>query len=354
MNKNLNHEEMVSKSKTLRSLPRTLFVELTRSCNMYCTCCRPEIYMDKSMNMSDEILSLVENELFPTAEVIDFRGWGESTLDDRLLKLVQKWQDKGKELFIYTNCQARTPQYWSELFSLNLNVAISIRAAQKNVYEQFMRGAKYERLLSHLIQIPVQNKVIFTVVVDDENIDELEGIVRLAAKYNIHTVHLNPLVQRKKSSDYPSFGVEKKNKKYLIKKLAQLSSLAKSMGISVLVCSDLLDEGNFDLKQCIHPWSYVYIAYNGDIGFCDHLMCVDDAMMGNITDGFLNVWNSVKYQDLRRIHSERVTGEVFGERIECKWCYKNRYANWEQLLEKDKHAFNLDEYIEMKLNGENR
>lgn len=342
---NINHNELIEGETILKSYPRTIFVELTRRCNMYCTCCRPKILSSKEMDMADEVLDKVEHQLFPTAEVIDFRGWGESTLDDRLMMLINRWENKGKELFIYTNCQTRTPEYWQELFQHNINIAISLRAANKYSYESFMRGASYEKLILHLKKIPFNNKVVLTVVVDDDNINELIRIVELAARYNIKTVHLNPLVQRKFQEDYPTFGVTEDNRKLLLDTLSCVEEKSKRYNIEVKVCADLLSGDKYDLKRCIHPWSYVYISYNGNIGFCDHLMCVDDAVMGNIKNEFSSIWNNLKYQELRKKHLGIDVNNMFGDRIECKWCYKNRYGNWEYLLEPDKSAYDISEYL---------
>lgn len=349
MNTNeLNHEEYNRGEKKLESYPRTVFVELTRRCNMYCTCCRPEILGDRKLDMPDDILEMVEKELFPTAEVIDFRGWGESTLDERLLDLVSRWENKGKNLFIYTNCQARTPEYWEELYKHNLNIAISLRSAKKEVYEGFMRGASYEKLISHLERIPVDNKVLLTVVIDDENINELIGIVELASKYNIKTIHLNPLAQRPFPEDYPTFGVSENNREYLLETLNAIQEKSKEYQINIKVCADLLSDDQHELKRCIHPWSYVYISNTGEIGFCDHLMCVEEAIFGNIRDGFDKIWNCEKYQEVRNKHFHLDIDEVFCDHIECKWCYKNRYGNWESLLEPHNTPIDLNQYLQMK------
>lgn len=349
MENNLDSNKLFNQSNHVSILPKMVFVELTRSCNMYCTCCRPSILANKELDMTDSILQKVEDELLENTSVIDFRGWGESTLDKRLPELIQKWSSKGKTIILYTNCQAQNDEYWNNLFRLDVNVAISLRSANKERYENFMRGASFEQLKANLSQIPKNNKVVLTVVVGDDNITDLSEIVNLANAYDIKTIHLNPLSHRPNPEDYPILGVTKNNKELLLRELDSINTISKEMNIDIRVCADLLSEDSYDLKRCIHPWSYVYVSYNGNIGFCDHLMCVEESIMGNInSEHFSKIWNNEKYLQLRNRHAQKEVKCLFEDNIECNWCYKNRYANWETLVNSDYVNYSIDDYLKMK------
>ena len=332
----------------LESLPQTVFVELTRRCNMYCTCCRPQILSSPELDMPDDVLERIEAEVLPTARVIDFRGWGESSIDDRLPDLIGRWSNKGKQLFLYTNCQTKDQSYWEEMFRQNIHVLISLRSGRKELYESFMRGASHQRLLSHLKKIPEENQVYFTVVLGDDNLYELQDIANLAIRYHVRQIHLNPLSNRPNPSDYPQLGVREENYMVLADQLSKLNELCKNNDIQVNVCADLFSRNRHMLKRCIHPWSYVYIAYDGSIGFCDHLMCVENSVMGNITSGFTTVWNNEKYQKLRQRHATKNIRDLFCSHFECLWCYENRYGNWEHLVLPENKAYSLADYLDLR------
>lgn len=83
-NSKLNHEEYMADRFILNSYPRFLFLELTRNCNLHCSMCRPYNLFKNEWFMSDEVLGRVSEQLFGNVEVVDLRGFGESTLD-RLL-----------------------------------------------------------------------------------------------------------------------------------------------------------------------------------------------------------------------------------------------------------------------------
>lgn len=342
----LNSKEYVLGKAKLKSYPRMIFVELTRRCNLNCICCRPEKITSHEFDMQEDTLSKIETDILPYVEGIDFRGWGESTLDSRLPELIERWHEK-KKIFLYTNCQTTNEEYWAKMFSYNMRIAISLRSGNKERYETFLRGASFEKLERHLKQLPIDNNIIFTCVIGDENVEDLDTILVLANKYNVHEIHLNPLVERKFSYDYPTTGFVDRVSEAKVA-LINMQEKAKQMEINVYVCADLFSRNVYDLGRCIHPWAYVYVQYDGKIGFCDHLMCVEDAVTGNINENkFADIWNCDKYQEIRSRHVESKVKGLFGDVIQCDWCYHNRYSNWEDSFENAIQKILLDEYLKM-------
>lgn len=335
------------KGNMANDMPKYVFIELTRNCNMMCTMCRPNNIFKKENEMSNEILDKIVKQILPTADVVDLRGWGESTLDNRLLPLVKDLTKQGKIVSLYTNFQARDEDYWKEMLSTNLYLAISLRSADKAHYEEMMVNAKYEKLIAHLALIPKENNVYFTVVVGDENIDDIIGIIKLAHKFNIKEIQLNPLSFFRKGMEYPITGITEKYQDYALKVFNEANQIAVELGIKLTVCADLLSKSTQKCYgTCIHPWYYCYIRKDGGIGFCNHLLCTEEAILGNLKDDdFKDIWNNEKYKKIRDYHLNRDFSELRAQTIECDWCYENRFGDLEYLVCPEKKNLSMTDYL---------
>jgi radical SAM protein with 4Fe4S-binding SPASM domain len=69
-------------------------------------------------------------------------------------------------------------------------------------------------------------------------------------------------------------------------------------------------------KKCRWPWKSAYIVSNGDVIPCCILADSDTVKMGNVfEEEFATIWNSAKYQELRRQIREHELASY------CKGCY---------------------------------
>ena len=75
----------------MRGVPNVLFLELTRRCNLACSMCRGSMMTDHSLDMSEAVLRRIEEDLLPTARVVDLRGWGESLVRRDFLSIVERF-----------------------------------------------------------------------------------------------------------------------------------------------------------------------------------------------------------------------------------------------------------------------
>lgn len=349
----LNSAETARSATALESRPRTIFIELTRSCNLACPMCRPAVQSNSSLAMSDDVLDRVRTELFRYAEVIDLRGYGESTLDNRLLPLIDEVNLLGALPKIITNLTPRRPQWWSELGSRKILVGVSLEAASPELYELTRRGAKYSRFRANLEALRTaqiarggEADLYFNVTVSDETVDEIPYLVDLAAAYSIPLITLNPLFHDDEGyeGDEPPVGVSAPAQLALRASLMSAQKLALRTGVELRVGANLgtgcAARGGYE--QCIHPWSYVYIRHDGGIGFCDHLTTQEAAIFGNIaSDDFMTVWNGPSYRQLRDDHARRDFDRLREQRLECGWCYKNRYTDAEYLIDPTKTVATL-------------
>lgn len=291
--------------------------------------------------MSNEILEHIKTQLFPYVECVDLRAFGESTLDRRLLPLVVLLSQQGIRVNLFTSLATHGPSYWESVGQLPLNLAISLEASSPMLYERIRGGARFDRFLRNLeavqrsrIASPSPAEVYFTVVVSDENLLEIPSLVRLAAEYHIRVVRLNPITKQSPQAKYPIIGVSEKNRPVLYETLRTAAVDAEKLEIRLELAATLDCSGHAGFDLCLHPWSYVVIAYDGSVIFCDHLVADRRAVVGSVVNqDFMDIWNNELYQRLRNEHVEKDFLRFHREGIECDWCYCNRYADCEDILE---------------------
>lgn len=342
LNAKLNHEEFLTHKIVLKSYPRMLFLELTRVCNLACPMCRPKIITGKELFMSDKILNIVRKELFPYVSVVDLRGWGESTLDPRLFQLIDELNLGGVRCRIFTNLITHNPAYWEIIGSKKIDVAISLESATPELYEKFRRGAKFDHFLLNLENLMksrqchnIRNDIYFSVVISDENIIEIPLLIKLATKYNIPVVRLNPITVGQGVESYPTkIGISENKKSEFNEAIKEAIKICRKTKVRIQLGANIIsaNDGGFDI--CLHPWSYIFIRYDGGIGFCDHLVNHPRSIMGKIKNqSFFEIWNNQRYQELRKWHVIHYFKELKKHGIECDWCYRNRFADCENLFE---------------------
>ena len=132
-NRELSRAEYESGRTTLQSLPRALFVELTRACNLSCEMCREPGTISPSQRMSEALFARIEAELFPTADLIDLRGWGESLILAEFPDRARRAARSGAALRVVTNLSFRRDATLDLLAELGFYVGVSIDTADADL-----------------------------------------------------------------------------------------------------------------------------------------------------------------------------------------------------------------------------
>ena len=97
MNRTLNITEFQRGAVELESLPLAVFMELTQNCNLKCPYCRSSGHFQASWNMPLSLFRRVAEEIFPTALLVDLRGWGESTILKEFPEFISITTDYGPQ-----------------------------------------------------------------------------------------------------------------------------------------------------------------------------------------------------------------------------------------------------------------
>jgi radical SAM protein with 4Fe4S-binding SPASM domain len=335
-NRELNLKEFESRATFLHSLPRVLFLELTENCNLSCPMCRSASRFDPSRNLSQELFDRVAEELFPTAEIVDLRGWGESTILKRFPRFVDQTLDYGCRIRLVTNLTVSNEPMWRRLVRSGALISVSFDAGEKETFGKVRRGADLDVVLRNLeILVDEANvsgvgtgNIHLNVIVQPASMFELTTIARHAARLGIR-MHLNPIILDAGDPDRLMY-----HRADVVRALGELAAVAEDNDVDVQINAALdtiwTDDEMAD-KTCTHPWMYLYVNYRGDVGFCDHLIGSPAAhhLVGDLnTSTFREIWNNEEYRSLRAQHGagREHIDEKYGE---CRWCYRNRYLDFD-------------------------
>lgn len=335
-NRRLARSEYKTGQTVLRSKPRALFIELTRHCNLACPMCRHPGEVPPSLRMSEATFALVESELFPTADLIDLRGWGESLILPEFPDRARRASVHGAALRVVTNLSFRRDAILDLLADLGFYVGVSIDSADPELLSFLRGGARVElieanlaRLAAKYRQLGIADRLNLYVTCQRPALATLEGIVELASRVGVADVRLAPV-----GTGLPFLSLASASDEVRAA-LERVRTRAERAKVRVSMTASLVDDmfPKEDVSACLHPWMWCYVAYNGRIGFCDHLLAADHYTFGTLGQGsFDEIWNSPAWIALRREHLalRRPSAPHFQE---CAWCYKNRHIDCENIVE---------------------
>jgi MoaA/NifB/PqqE/SkfB family radical SAM enzyme len=337
-NKILNYQEYASGKIFLESKPRILFMEITRNCNFYCWMCRQKNKWKKDWDMDWLLFKEVADELFPYVEIVDLRGWGESTLLPWFSTAVEYSRSFGCQVKLYTNLSVTNKKILRTLVANDAWIAVSFDGASKQTFESLRKGADYSKIMENLdflVDLSVKmdkplDRLYLSVTVQQDNLHEITEIISIAHKYQLGCVKLFPVICEHDSPKHLGNSISR-----LVNTIDNIYDVSRELNMPVEFGASL-DQSialpDHLLKKCMHPWSHGYISCQGGVGFCDHLIGNDNYVFGNLREAnFHSIWNNERFRNLRREHGGG-ENSISGNHDACKWCFKNRYVDIEHLL----------------------
>ncbi len=339
-NRELNLKEYAEGAVTLRSRPRFILVELTQGCNLRCPMCRPNLLPARGRSMSDELFSRIAGELFGTAEMVDLRGWGESLILPDVARFIEEASRAGARVRFVTNLSFQRDDILDVLSDHRCDLAVSLDSADPHLLSEIRGGANLSRIAKNIDTLVAAytakhgsaDQIYLTVTVQRPALETLPDLIDFAADHGIHEVRLFA-VTIEPHHTLSLVGAPRE----VDESITRASERAHQRGVKLFAGTRLgsMPEKPADEAACIHPWSYAFFAYDGRVGFCDHLIGPDGEkyLLGNLAQSsFEEIWNGSAWRKLRREHlSARNPHAPNFE--ECAWCYKNRHIDFEHLFD---------------------
>lgn len=339
-NRRLNLEEYGQGRTHLRSRPRYVAVELTQGCNLACGMCRPEHIGIRERRMPPELFTRVAEDLFGLAEMVDLRGWGESLILPEIGERIRTAAASGAMLRIVTNLSFHRPEVLDLLVETGCRVAVSVDSADPVTFQQIRGGGSLARVAANLARLVDGNvarhgnadRIHLTTTVQRPSLGDLEAVVDFAADLGVPEIRFFG-VTVPEDSPLDLAGAEAETDAMLARAVRR----AEARGVRLLAGTRLgsMPENPAGIPACLHPWAYTYVAYDGSVGFCDHLIGPEGKpyLLGSLAESsFEEIWNGPAWTALRAEHvGARDPGAPRFH--ECAWCYRHRSVDFEHLFD---------------------
>jgi MoaA/NifB/PqqE/SkfB family radical SAM enzyme len=324
----------------LASMPRFVMVELTQGCNLRCPMCRSRQigYAERVLDRST--LQHVASLLFPAAEIVDIRGWGESLLApdiDEIIRLVHRYAARCR---VVTNLSLNRPDILDFLAEIGAMIDVSLDAADQETLDRCRPGARLNLITSNAKRLstrlaehghdPACLRVLATV--QSVTLARLEHLVEWAASVGIRQIVLNE-VTLAPGDPLGLLGLEAE----VDGAVERTRRAADRLGIELFAGSTLGRCVGLakDVPHCLHPWAYATVGFDGSVGYCDHLIgpMMPFSHMGAFTQSsFAEIWNGPAWQDLRRWHVDAQRADTPSYHP-CFQCYRHRNVDFEDVFE---------------------
>jgi radical SAM protein with 4Fe4S-binding SPASM domain len=339
-NARLNLEESRAGRLTLNSMPRFVMIELTQGCNLRCPMCRSRQIGYNERVLDRGMFAALADVLFPAAEIVDVRGWGESLLApdiDDVIRLVHSYLARCR---VVTNLSLNKPSTLDLLVDTSAMIDISLDAADQETLDVCRPGARLslitrnaKRLSARLAEQGRSGESLRVLAtLQSTTLDRLDELVTWAAEVGVPQIVLNE-VTIAPGDPLAVVGIENRVDAAVERALA----VADAVGVELFAGSALghcagIRKG---VAFCIHPWTYATVGYDGSVGYCDHFIgpMMPFSHMGKITTtDFEQIWNGPAWQDLRRWHGlpDRPDVQTYHA---CFRCYQHRNVDFEDVFE---------------------
>lgn len=330
-------------------MPRFVMIELTQGCNLRCPMCRSSQISYNERVLDRELFAALADVLFPAAEIVDIRGWGESLLApdiDDVIRLVHAYDARCR---VVTNLSLNKPGTLDLLADTNAMVDISLDAADRETLDVCRPGARLDlitrnakRLSARLTDngLPTASMRVLATL-QSTTLDRLDELVTWAAEVGVGQVVLNE-VTLSPGDPLAVVGLEDQ----VDAAVERARARADTVGVELFAGSALGRCAGVrkDIPFCIHPWTYATVGYDGSVGYCDHLVgpMMPFAHMGQVTTtAFARIWNGDAWQDLRRWHALPERRDV-PEYHACFRCYQHRNVDFEDVFEPRLERYRLN------------
>ena len=296
---NRNHDTVIAH-------PTNGMIELSNQCNLHCIMCPREFQygkeMDKGYMPLDRAKQIID-EMYPYLDSIGLTGLGETMLYPHLLEVVQYIKKKKKSIIITISTNAHLKDYKERIEPILPyldNIQFSVDGGQ-DTYSTIRPGTSFEIIkenIRHTIHKGKNVTSMINFVAMKENYHDMTNIISFAhelgikyVNFNCVSIASNPTAQR---TYYDFFQSEE-----FIKAKEDVTAMRKRFPDMEITGPDYPENGEF--RNCIFPWEYPYITWDGYYVPCCGKPFPKLLNFGNVFEkGVMSVLNSPEAQAFRR------------------------------------------------------
>lgn len=268
--------------------PERITLELTNKCNLNCTFC-PRRLMEKHLGFMDTHLAkTLLNEMagnLPVTLVPFFRG--ESLLHPDWIEIIHYAKQKGiGPIQLTTNATLMNRKAAKAMIDLELDfISFSIDTLDPEIYEKTRRGANYQVVTKNILQLL--------------DLREKKGLGR--PEVQVSAVETRE--HRQGMDAFVSFWASRADRVRVYLEHSQdgqPGSIAEPL------------PHFHDRRPCHKVFTDMVICWDGEVAICNHDWIRDPThRLGNVKEqGIASLWQSPRYQAIRRAHERGTSGEV--------------------------------------------
>jgi radical SAM protein with 4Fe4S-binding SPASM domain len=325
-NQRLNAHEYEQALAVLHSRPQFLVIELTQGCNLHCPMCRADVISTAQSRMAPDHFDQVAVELFPTANLVDLRGWGESLILPDITHYIERTGSAGCRIRFVSNLSFRRQNVLDCLAQHDAMLTCSLDAATPEVLVRLRKGAQWAAIIDNLAYLarvhPHPEMLAVLCTVQTPALASLPQLPELLAWLGIHHLHLASV-----SSKNPELGLDF-NSSFAQEQVRQTMVACHRFQVTPTLTTSLPGTPMPPMPRCMRPWTTMYVNISGKIGYCDHLIgpFAESQLLGHLSEGALAVWNNEEWQKIRTRHI--VKSPQFKK---CVKCYRDKGTDFEPM-----------------------
>jgi radical SAM protein with 4Fe4S-binding SPASM domain len=332
---------LLRRPKIVNDLPIHLQMESTDACNLNCTTCSRDIFIDKAKLLDEKIWKKVIDEIVPTN--INVSGIGEPFLHPDIFDIVGYAKSKGSIINCATNFTRIDGRYREIIDSGISQLKVSIDSTDRETFKAIRGEDYFDEIIDNVRNIVHLRDdlkkdvpgIRFNFAVQALNYKQAPGLIDLAAEVGVEGIYFQYL-EYVDMEDRKGMLTGDMTKESLLEVLKETEKRAEEKGI--LTNLDIwwrdfdvfwnkmqpIAEFQPNNKACYFPWFSTWLSADGWIRPCPIMpWTLDEGRMGNLAEqSFSEIWNGAKYQELRAAlaRGERPTRS-------CKTCIPQSLHN---------------------------
>ncbi len=305
---------LLNKEKNTRvAHPTNAMIELGNVCNLHCLMCPREYQygkeMDKGFMPLDRACAIID-QLYPYLDSIGLTGLGETLLYPHLTNVVKYIKHKKKSIIITISTNAHLRDYKQRIEAI-LPYVDNIQFSVDGV------GPVYETIRPNTSFAEVKDNIRFTMekgkgitfmincVAMRENYLDMKNVVAFAHEMGIAYVNFNCVSITARPELDRSFYEFFRSAEYR-ETISEIKALSYDYPNLEITGADIPAEGTF--HDCIFPWEYPYITWDGYYVPCCAKPFPKLLNFGNVFEQpVMDVLNSEKAQKFRQAWQRNVT-----------------------------------------------